>query len=175
MSSAAVEPREALLRRLAAAGPQVATDSVLLHQTVADHLDLHVTDLRCLQRLAERGVATAGELAVATGLTTGAVTRMIDRLERAGYVHREHGKDDRRRVLIRPDDARTAEIGRIYADLANAWQALLQGYSDEELQLLADFFDRMHDLSRRQIAALSGSVPREDRPERDAHEHREQT
>lgn len=175
VTSSQRDEREALLRRLAAAGPQVATNSILLHQTVADRFGLHVTDLRCLQRLAEQGVATAGELAAATGLTTGAVTRMIDRLERAGYVHRAHGKEDRRQVLIRPDEQRTAEIGGMYADLSSAWQALWHGYSDEQLRLFVEMFDRMHILSQSQIATLSGDLPRDDHAEKETYEHREHT
>ena len=82
--------RAELLVKLQRAAQTSTTEGILFHQAVADRVGLHVTDLRCLNVLAQAGPLTAGELGQRLGLgTTGAVTRMVDRLERASYVRRE--------------------------------------------------------------------------------------
>src|SRR5690242_18094324 len=81
----------------------VSANSVMFSQAVADQVGLHPTDTECLDFLLLNGPSTAGQLAVYTGLTTGAVTAMIDRLTKAGYVRREHDEKDRRRVNVIPD------------------------------------------------------------------------
>src|SRR5690349_11753070 len=86
-----------------------AIKTVLYQHALADRLGLNVTDLLCLFFLRDTEALTAGQLAEATGLTTGSVTIMIDRLEAAGYVQREKDPTDRRRVLVRP---RTERIQR---------------------------------------------------------------
>ena len=120
----------------------------MFHQAVADRVGLHVTDLRCLNLLAQAGPLTAGELGQQLGLgTTGAVTRMVDRLEGAGYVRREADPRDRGRVIIRPVPERLATIAPHYQGMVSAWTDLLAGYSDEQLHLFLDLFDRMHQMS----------------------------
>jgi DNA-binding MarR family transcriptional regulator len=146
--------REELLARLQQVGPRMGTDAVLLHQTVADRLGIHVTDLRCLQRLTETGPVTAGELVASTGLTTGAITRMLDRLERAGFVLREHDREDRRRVIVRPVPERLADIGPLYAGLAKAYAGLVAQYTDDQLALFLDLFERLHQMSVQVTAEL---------------------
>src|SRR5215470_10658835 len=102
MSRRGTADRSGLLGELARSAQRAATDGILFHQAVADRLGLHVSDLRCLTILYETGSVSAGELGERTGLTTGAVTRMIDRLERTGYVRREPDPADRRRVIVSP-------------------------------------------------------------------------
>src|SRR4029450_6587237 len=95
--------RTQLLAKLQRAAQTSTTDGILFHQAIADRSGLHVHELRCLNVLAQAGPLTAGELGQQLGLgTTGAVTRMVDRLERAGYVHRQIDPRDRRRVIIQP-------------------------------------------------------------------------
>src|SRR6476646_12235104 len=84
-----------LLRR----APRAASDSVLFQQAVADRLGLNLTEVKCLGPLTE-GPATVGVIAERLGLTPGAVTRMVDKLERAGYVGREPDPRDGRKVLV---------------------------------------------------------------------------
>ncbi|MGV9674687.1 MarR family winged helix-turn-helix transcriptional regulator [Nocardia sp. NPDC003482] len=139
--------------RLTVAAQRNATDAVMMHQAVADKLGLHVTDLRCLNLLRLNGSATPGELAARTGLTTGAVTRMIDRLLAAGFVRREHDHADRRRVIVTLAEDRVAEIGAHYEPLAREFGKLLGDYTVEQLELILDVFDRLHETSQR-VAAL---------------------
>src|SRR5947207_2197662 len=99
--SAATSARAKLVAALNAAAREASGLGVLLSETVARALGLNPTDLECLDVIARRERATAGDLASATGLTTGAVTGVIDRLERAGFAHRERDAADRRKVYVR--------------------------------------------------------------------------
>ncbi|RDI43931.1 MarR family winged helix-turn-helix transcriptional regulator [Nocardia mexicana] len=133
--------------QLTLAAQRNATDAVMMHQAVADRLGLHVTDLRCLNLLRLGGPATPGDLAVRTGLTTGAVTRMIDRLLKAGFVTREHDAQDRRRVIVTAAEDRIAEIAPHYELLAQEFGKIMGDYSTEQLELLLELFDRLHETS----------------------------
>jgi len=156
----ASERRGELLAKLQRAAQTSTTDGILFHQAIADRVGLHVTDLRCLNLLAQAGPLTAGELGQQLGLgTTGAVTRMVDRLERAGYVRRQPDPRDRRRVIIQPVPERLAAIAPHYQGMASAWNDLLTAYSDEQLTLFLNLFDRLHQMSQQQLAALDHATP----------------
>src|SRR5205814_3937632 len=94
--------------------------------------------LRCHYRptLLEAGSVPAGEIGERTGLTTGAVTRMVDRLERAGYVRREPDPTDRRRVIVSPVAERMATIAPMYAGMAQAWAGAMSGYDADQLAVI---------------------------------------
>ncbi|MGW4326596.1 MarR family winged helix-turn-helix transcriptional regulator [Nocardia sp. NPDC004573] len=141
---------------LTIAAQRSATDAVMMHQAVADRLGLHVTDLRCLNLLRLGGPATAGELATQTGLTTGAITRMIDRLLKAGYVHRAHDEQDRRRVIISVVQEKIDEIAPHYEILAREFGAAMQDFTAEQMELVLSVFDRLHETSLRVTALLRG-------------------
>jgi DNA-binding MarR family transcriptional regulator len=121
---------------------QRATDAV--DEAAAQLLGLNRTDARCLDILDQHGQMSAGELARQSGLTTGAITAVIDRLERIGYVHRVGDPGDRRRVLVGPTHKAREDSWELFGPLAEAVRPMLSGYSDEDLQLLIDF----HRLSR---------------------------
>ncbi|MFJ4658978.1 MarR family winged helix-turn-helix transcriptional regulator [Nocardia sp. NPDC088792] len=139
---------------LTAAAQRSATDAVMLHGAMADKLGLHVTDLRCLNLLRVGGPATAGELAQRTGLTTGAITRMIDRLLAGGFVRREHDSKDRRRVIITAQAERIDEIAPHYEVLAREFAKIADDYTDEQLALLLEIFHRLHETSVHVTALL---------------------
>jgi DNA-binding MarR family transcriptional regulator len=146
--------RERLLGDLAQAAQRAATDGILFHQAVADRLGLHVSDLRCLNVLLEVGPVPAGEIRDATGLTTGAVTRMVDRLEQAGYVRREADPADRRRVIVAPVAGKAARIAAMYAGMARAWTTVMSDYNQEQLTLILTLFERIHEITRAEIGRL---------------------
>ena len=79
------------------------TVTIMFHQAIADRLGLNITDHKCAGILMRSGPISAGELARRTGLTTGAITGVIDRLERAGFARRAPDATDRRKVMIEPD------------------------------------------------------------------------
>jgi DNA-binding MarR family transcriptional regulator len=146
--------RTELLDALMRAAPQLVAEGLAFHMAVADRLGLSLTDLRYLQRASEAGPATAGDIAARTGLTTGAVTRMLDRLEQAGYIRRSRDTVDRRRVVIIPDAEAMARIESMYGGMATAWREVLGGYSDEHLEVILDLFQRMRELSGREASRL---------------------
>jgi DNA-binding MarR family transcriptional regulator len=131
---------------------------VLFNQAVADRLGMHPTDVQCLNLLTlEPKPLTTGQIAALTGLTSGSATRLVDRLERAGYVRRERDTHDRRKVLVHL--ANLAEFGRLWAELGEGWDAIFDGYTDKELALLVRHMRRTVELSAAQREQLSsGSV-----------------
>jgi DNA-binding MarR family transcriptional regulator len=131
--------------------------SVLFSQAIALRLGMHPTDLDCLGLLAEHGSATAGRLAELTGLTTGAVTRMIDRLERAGYVRRVDDKTDRRRVIVELLPDRMQLIAPHYETLQRAIQGLLGAYTQPQQVLILDFLRRSESVMRSELGRLRGA------------------
>ena len=135
-------PRAELLEKLTLMGRQLSAATIMFHQTVADRLGLNPTDHKCLDLLSLTGARTAGELAGLTGLTTGAITGVIDRLENAGFVRREDDPNDRRRVIVRVVARRYREVGRLFEHLAAAMTELGARYSDEQLATIADFMSR---------------------------------
>ena len=127
----------------------------LFNQAVADHLRLHPTDVQCLNLLSlESAPVTTGRIAELTGLTTGSATRLVDRLERSGYVTRERDTEDRRRVLVALVPARMAELGDLWRKLNGTWGTMFDAYSDAEVALLIAHMRRTVELSAVQIERL---------------------
>jgi len=128
---------------------------VLFNQVLADHLGLHPTDVQCLSLLtAEPGPLTVRQIADMTGLTTGSATRLVDRLEREGYVVRAPDPHDRRRVLVAPVAERVARVTAVWDDLGRDWQALLDGHTEDELEVITRHMRQAHDLSHAQVRRL---------------------
>jgi DNA-binding MarR family transcriptional regulator len=135
--------------------------SVLLSQAVADSVRLNPTDLETLDILIRHGPLTAGRLAELTGLTTGAITGLIDRLERRGYVVREPHPTDRRSVIVRPlDDQIARDLEPAYVGMSRALAELLDRYRDEEISLILDFTTRAAAMTRDQIVLLRAAQRR---------------
>jgi DNA-binding MarR family transcriptional regulator len=112
---------------------------VIFGQTVASRVGISSSDLECLDFLNIEGRVTAGRLAELTGLTTGAITGVIDRLEKAGLVRRERDDEDRRKVFIAIVPENVAKVGRFYEHLQRGMQELWETYSDAELKLMLRF------------------------------------
>src|SRR5262245_9770784 len=132
-------PRAQLLAELNAALRDVSGLGVLFSQTVAARLGVNSTDLECLDIVVQQGSATAGAIASATGLTTGAITGVIDRLERAGFARREADPADRRRVIVRVPSEAMARMAPLFAPMERASMAALADYDDAQLALLLGF------------------------------------
>ena len=134
--------REALLTALERAMRKSSAQGVLFSQAVAARLGITSSDLECLDIIYLNPRVTAGELAVATGLTTGAVTGVIDRLEQAGFARRERDPTDRRKVFVCALPAVERRIAPLYRSLQQTVTGELASYTDKELALLLDFFTR---------------------------------
>ncbi len=124
---------------------RMGVQSVLMGRAVADRFGMHPTDLETLDLIVLSEETTAGDLAKATGLTAGAVTTVVDRLERAGYVVRVADPNDRRRHFVRVKPEAGARVGATYDRLEAAVVKLWSGYSDDELKLILDFLTRSTD------------------------------
>ena len=116
-----------------------SAQGVIFGQTVANTAGISGSDLECLDFLNLEGRVTAGRLAEVTGLTTGAITGVVDRLEKAGFVRRERDEVDRRKVFIAIVPEKVARIGRLYVPMQEAMQKLWSTYSEAELLLLLRF------------------------------------
>jgi DNA-binding MarR family transcriptional regulator len=123
-------------------------------QTIAIRLGLSESDIDALELLIDTGAATAGKLSEVMGLTTGAVTRVIDRLEQAGYVRRVTDPADRRRVVIEVVPERVATIESLLESLERAAAAEVDRYTTEQLATINDFLSRMADLTQSESARL---------------------
>ena len=123
-------------------------------QSVAIRLGLSESDIDALELLIDTGAATAGKLSEVMGLTTGAVTRVIDRLEQAGYVRRTSDPADRRRVVVEVVPERVATVQSLLESLERASAEEVHRYSAEQLALIGDFLSRMADLTQTEAARL---------------------
>jgi DNA-binding MarR family transcriptional regulator len=123
--------------------------TVLLHHAIASRSGINVTDMQCINLLQLRGPMTPGQLADAMFLTTGgAITAVIDRLEKAGMVRRRRDQEDRRRVIVEvAEEGQVLELARRFEPVGEMYQKLLEDYTDEQLAFLADYLTRTNDLS----------------------------
>src|SRR5499425_3699048 len=127
----------------------------LMGQAAADRIGINATDLNCLNILSFSGRMTAGELAKATGLTTASITGVVDRLEEAGFVHRERDAIDRRRVVVHLDTARAlATIGPVFGPMLGAWQRMTDQYTDDQLRLIVAFYGQVEGVISDHLARI---------------------
>jgi DNA-binding MarR family transcriptional regulator len=118
---------------------QDATDEV--DEAAAQALHLNRTDLRCLGVLSRLGAVTAGELAAIAGLTRGAMTTALDRLEAAGYARRAEVAADRRSVRVEMTDEAHRKVGALYGPLAEEGLKMLQSYTTTELAVVLRYLE----------------------------------
>lgn len=142
MSSEPSEGVASLEQTVLARGHELSTKEQLFHTAIAERLGLNPTDHKALDLIAREGPMTAGQLAERTGLTTGAITGVIDHLEKAGFARRVKSPADRRQVIIEAVAERLPEIQRLFVSLTQAMTALHSRYTREELCLIVDYFTR---------------------------------
>lgn len=128
-------------------------------EALGEVLGLNPTDLRCVDLLDQHGTLTAGALADLAGLSTGAVTFMLDRLEHAGFVHRLRDVQDRRRVLVELVPLARKKIFELHAPLVETWRASALRYSVPDLERVAQFLTEGARLYEAQIPLLRSKVP----------------
>jgi MarR family transcriptional regulator, organic hydroperoxide resistance regulator len=118
--------------------------SIIHNQQVADRVGLRLTDMQCINVLELMGPSTPSELARSTGLTTGGVTVMLDRLEKGGYVKRAPNPRDRRSVLVRLNPAKLKKIQAFYRETNQRMAALLDETPEPELRSMVEMFSKMN-------------------------------
>lgn len=111
-------------------------------QANADSTGLHPTDVRALDVLQACGPLNAGQLADKVGLSTGATTRLVDRLETSSYVRRDPGSQDRRSVTVSVTTESVDHLRQVFEPTRHRLGELLQTYSVEQLEVLFDYFER---------------------------------
>jgi predicted transcriptional regulator len=128
----------------------LSTETVLLHQTIADRLGLNPTDHKCLGLLVDAGrPVTPGELAALTGLTTGAVTGVVDRLEAHGFVRRTRDPEDRRKVGIEVVyDKVKRQVFPVFEQLAKRMGVVVGAYKPREIETIVNFLEQGIEVSR---------------------------
>jgi len=152
--------RTELVSALSVAARRYTAAYALFNQVLADHFGLHPTDVQCLNLLSlESGAVTIGRVGELTGLSTGASTRLVDRLERAGYVTRKRDRTDRRRVLVTTVPERMAAFGQVWDDLTDDWWEMFDDYDEERLGMLLTHTRRTIELCALQAERLrAGTV-----------------
>jgi DNA-binding MarR family transcriptional regulator len=128
----------------------------LFSQAVAERVGMHATDIETMDLLNTLGPMTAGALAERTGLSSGATTRLIDRMERAGYVRRRADQHDRRCVIVEPVVENLGEIGACFQPLADGLTELWSTFNDSELDVIIDFIRRNNALVAEINARMRG-------------------
>jgi DNA-binding MarR family transcriptional regulator len=134
----------------------LSTEIDRLDQAAADRYGLNRTDMRALDILGRAGPLAPTALARLLGFTTGGVTTVLDRLEKAGYIRRRPDPGDRRRQLVETTQATAARDEEVFGDLIRATRDLLADYTDHELLVIRGFLDRVRQVTAAHADALGG-------------------
>jgi DNA-binding MarR family transcriptional regulator len=133
----------------------LSTEIDRLDQAAADRYGLNRTDMRALDILGRAGPLAPTALARLLGFTTGGVTTVLDRLEKAGYIRRRPDPGDRRRQVVETTEATAARDEEVFGDLIRGTRDLLADYTNDELLAIRDFLDRVRQLTAAQADALA--------------------
>ncbi len=166
------ERRKALAERLQILGQSFSTENALFQQAAAASYGLSISDMKTLSALLLEGSMTAGQIAQRLSLTTGAVTSVIDRLERQDFVRRSPDANDRRKVIVNVNHQRLETINNVYLAMGEAFDRLYATYTVEQLEFLAQYQQAAIELTRQEIANLARDVAKSDakREEKRRHE-----
>lgn len=130
-----------LIKRIRKLNQQHAYSSIQMHEAIARKAGLSGTDQKYLGFLIEKGEMTAGELSKLTGLTTGAVTGLIDRFEKKKLVKRKLSRDDRRKIIIEPDTEKImALLAPLYKEFRSKSEKLVASFSNREIKVIEKYF-----------------------------------
>jgi|SRR5215467_7889244 len=152
-----MESRKQLVTQVIRGAREFSIGTVLFHRAVGQILGVNVTDMKCLDMMTLQGSATPSQLAAHTGLSSGATTAMIDRLERAGLVERQpHPKDRRGTILVLTEEA-MRKLPSLFSSLGTAMETLVSSYPQKELAVLDDFFTKARVLWQEERAKLQRS------------------
>jgi DNA-binding MarR family transcriptional regulator len=148
--------RAELLRRLWELGRSMSTQTVFLHQAIAQSAGLNATETKCIDLIlrCENEHATAGWLSQQSGLTTGAITHILDRLEKRGYVERIRDTEDRRRVFIQVKAESLKPLTPKYEAIGMAYMAMLEEFTDEDLNLICHYLEKTSEISKQELSKL---------------------
>jgi DNA-binding MarR family transcriptional regulator len=146
--------RKELIDGINVAGRFMSTATVIFHQAVAENAGLSGADHKYIDILMREGNMTAGRLAELTGLTTGAITGVIDRMEKGGLVKRQNDPNDRRKVLIVPQVEKVMEKMAVFKDLEEDLTKYYDKFSDEALEIIRVYLNDMNNFFTEQTRKL---------------------
>ncbi|HYM51818.1 MAG TPA: MarR family transcriptional regulator [Candidatus Limnocylindrales bacterium] len=135
--------RERLLQHVIGGVRALDGELDLMDQAIADALSLNRTDAQCMDLITRFGPITAGELAHRTGLTAGAITTVLDRLEAGRWIARRHDTQDRRRILVERNEAKAGQFQPIFSELVRSTRQALDAYSDQQLAVIDTFLQQL--------------------------------
>jgi DNA-binding MarR family transcriptional regulator len=147
--------RRSLPRQVLSSLRALSTEIDRLDQAAADRYGLNRTDMRALDIVGRAGPLAPTAMARALGFTTGGVTTVLDRLERAGYVRRRPDPGDRRRQLVETTEVTAVRDQEIFGDLIRSTRQFLETYTDEQLLVIDDFLDRTRKITAAYADTLS--------------------
>ena len=150
------DQRAAALNRLVEALRALQLAGDLMDQAFADFVGINRNDLRCIDIVDQRGRITAGELAREAGLTTGAVTALVDRMEAAGLLRRSYDPRDRRKVWVELTEEAQKLGDEVYGPLNQTGQMHLDSLSDEQLFTIIGFLDLSRRITMESVEAIRG-------------------
>ncbi len=146
-----------LKKRALAAVRDYGIHLTLFRNAMNEWAGLNPTDMECLRLLFLKGVARPSDLARQTGLTSGATTAMLDRLEKAGLIERRPNPNDRRGTLIAPTESSGEKVASWFESAREAQNKLISSYSESELEIISDVFERFTKLWDQEREKLSGN------------------
>jgi DNA-binding MarR family transcriptional regulator len=152
---------EELVVALTAANRRYQQGTDALDQAASELLGINRTDARCVDIVLQRGRVTAGDLALAAGLSAGAATTAIDRLERAGYARRVRDPEDRRRVIVEPTKRIAQLAEEVYGPLRDGGLQLMARFSERQLAAITRFFEGAADLQLERANAVRAQLERD--------------
>lgn len=137
-------------------GQEFSLALIMFHQTVAEKVGLNLTDYKVLGLIPVEGL-TAGQIASITGLSTGMVTTVVDRLEKKGFVYRERDTKDRRKVFIKANFEKIgAQLGPIFQSFGVEMGKVAANYSEEETKVIHDYINKSIEVFKRETEKLRG-------------------
>jgi DNA-binding MarR family transcriptional regulator len=131
-----------LKKRALMAVAEYGVNLTQFRNAMSERMGFNVTDMECLRLLFLKGISTPSELARLTGLTSGATTAMLDRLEKANFIERHPNPNDRRGTLISPAKSGAKEVASWFESARKEQDKLISSYSESELEIIADVFER---------------------------------
>lgn len=146
--------RRDLMNQMQSLAQKNSTETALFHQVAAAKLGLGITDLKTVSILMQEGPMTAGQLAKRLNLTTGAVSNVIDRLEKEKFATRIPDTRDHRKVIVTVNQEKLSSSDNVYRSMGEAFEKLLETYSIEELEFLVKFYKSTIELTKLEIAKL---------------------
>jgi DNA-binding MarR family transcriptional regulator len=135
------KPSDSIVDKFKTASRQYSDASIFMHEAIARKAGLSGTDHKYLGLILQHKELTAGDISKLTGLTTGAVTGLIDRLEKKKLLKRQFTKDDRRKVIIIPNAENSMKLLQpIFSELQQKTADLIASFSEEEIQIIERYF-----------------------------------